>query len=100
MPCPQRPTWRRVRTDRQEVFELIRDLLADILEIEPCSISESSSFAEDLDADSLALIELVEAWRRSSGSGRWGSASRTRTSRTSVPCVTPSTTWSPNSGGA
>ena len=27
----------------------------------PCAISESSSFAEDLDADSLALIELVEA---------------------------------------
>jgi acyl carrier protein len=46
---------------RREVFELIRDQLADILEIEPGSISESSSFAEDLDADSLALIELVEA---------------------------------------
>jgi acyl carrier protein len=40
---------------------MIRDLLADILEIEPGSISESSSFAEDLNADSLALIELVEA---------------------------------------
>jgi len=47
--------------DRQQVFELIRDQLADILEIEPGSINESSSFAEDLDADSLALIELVEA---------------------------------------
>ena len=47
--------------DRQQVFELVRDQLADILEIEPTSITESSSFAEDLDADSLALIELVEA---------------------------------------
>jgi len=47
--------------DRQEVFELIRDQLSDILEIEPSAIGESSSFAEDLDADSLALIELVEA---------------------------------------
>jgi len=47
--------------DRQQVFELIRDLLADILEIDPAGISESSSFAEDLNADSLALIELVEA---------------------------------------
>ena len=46
---------------RPEVFELIRDQLADILEIEPGTITESSSFAEDLDADSLALIELVEA---------------------------------------
>ena len=47
--------------DRRQVFELVRDQLADILEIEPATISESSSFAEDLDADSLALIELVEA---------------------------------------
>jgi acyl carrier protein len=47
--------------DRQQVFELVRDQLADILEVEPSTIRESSSFAEDLDADSLALIELVEA---------------------------------------
>ena len=46
---------------RQQVFELIRDRLADILEIEPATITESSSFTDDLDADSLALIELVEA---------------------------------------
>ncbi|HEX7460026.1 MAG TPA: acyl carrier protein [Acidimicrobiales bacterium] len=46
--------------DRQAILELIRELLADILEIEPSTVSESSSFAEDLDADSLALIELVE----------------------------------------
>jgi len=47
--------------NRQQVFELVCDELADILEIEPATISESSSFAEDLGADSLALIELVEA---------------------------------------
>jgi acyl carrier protein len=47
--------------DRQQVFELVRDRLADILEIDPESISESASFSDDLDADSLALIELVEA---------------------------------------
>ena len=47
--------------DRQAVFALIRDRLADILEIEPDKITESASFADDLDADSLALIELVEA---------------------------------------
>ena len=46
---------------RQEVFELIRDQLADILEIEPGAVTEGASFAEDLDADSLALIELVDA---------------------------------------
>ena len=46
--------------DRSEIFDLIRDQLADILEADPDGISESSSFADDLDADSLALIELVE----------------------------------------
>jgi acyl carrier protein len=47
--------------DRQQVFELIRDRLADILEVEPGTINEGDSFTDDLDADSLALIELVEA---------------------------------------
>lgn len=47
--------------DRQAVFELIRDRLSDILEIDPGTISEGCSFSDDLDADSLALIELVEA---------------------------------------
>jgi acyl carrier protein len=47
--------------DRNGVFELIRDQLADILETDPSSITEGASFVEDLDADSLALIELVEA---------------------------------------
>ena len=51
----------RAPLDRQEVFELIRDRLADILEIDPGKISESASFSDDLGADSLALIELVEA---------------------------------------
>jgi acyl carrier protein len=45
---------------RQEVFELVRDRLADILEIEPGGIKEGDAFADDLGADSLALIELVE----------------------------------------
>ena len=47
--------------DRAAVLELVRTQLAEILEIEPAAISESSSFADDLNADSLALIELVEA---------------------------------------
>ncbi len=46
---------------RDEVLTLIRDRLADILEIDPDSIKEGDSFVDDLDADSLALIELVEA---------------------------------------
>lgn len=46
---------------RDEVVGIVRDRLAEILEIEPGDINEGDSFSEDLDADSLALIELVEA---------------------------------------
>ena len=46
---------------RDEVLELVRSQLSEILEIDISEISESSSFADDLNADSLALIELVEA---------------------------------------
>ena len=47
--------------DRQEIVDLVRDRLADILEVDPSTIHEGDSFADDLEADSLALIELVEA---------------------------------------
>jgi acyl carrier protein len=47
--------------DRQGVLELVKAALADILEIEPSAITEGASFGDDLGADSLALIELVEA---------------------------------------
>ena len=47
--------------DRNAIFEIVRDRLADILEIDPSTVSEGQSFVDDLDADSLALIELVEA---------------------------------------
>jgi acyl carrier protein len=46
---------------RLDVVTLVCDRLADILEIEPDQINEGDSFADDLEADSLALIELVEA---------------------------------------
>ncbi len=45
---------------RDEILQIVRDRLADILEIEPSSVNEGDSFVDDLDADSLALIELVE----------------------------------------
>jgi acyl carrier protein len=45
---------------RAEVLALVQDRLADILEIEPGQVAEGDSFQDDLEADSLALIELVE----------------------------------------
>ena len=47
--------------DRAEILQMIREQLADILELDdPSKIAESASFVEDLGADSLVLIELVE----------------------------------------
>jgi acyl carrier protein len=43
-----------------EVLTLVRERLAEILEIDEALVVREARFAEDLDADSLALIELVE----------------------------------------
>ncbi|MGA3218971.1 MAG: acyl carrier protein [Acidimicrobiales bacterium] len=51
---------------RPQVLELVRGSLADILEVSPGDIAEGASFG-DLGADSLALIELVEALEKDLG---------------------------------
>jgi acyl carrier protein len=43
-----------------EVLALVREHLSEILDIDEDRIRRDSRFADDLDADSLALIELVE----------------------------------------
>lgn len=58
--------------DRPAVLTIVRDRLADILEIEPTAIAEGASFVDDLDADSLALIELVEALEEEIGRTKAG----------------------------
>jgi acyl carrier protein len=45
--------------NRGEVFELVRDHLAEELEIDAAGIAEGTRFKQDLDADSLDLYELV-----------------------------------------
>jgi len=44
---------------REEVLTLVRNHLAEELELDPGKIDETSRFKEDLDADSLDLYELV-----------------------------------------
>ena len=44
-----------------EILGLIRERLSEILEIDEATITRDATFADDLGADSLALIELVEA---------------------------------------
>ena len=45
--------------NRDEIFERIRAHLADELEVDPARIAEDTRFKEDLQADSLHLVELT-----------------------------------------
>ncbi len=59
MPAETHSTHEPVGPD--EVFAVVRTHLGEILEIDDDAITLDASFADDLNADSLALIELVEA---------------------------------------
>ena len=45
---------------REQVFVLIRDHLADELDLDATAIAEGTRFKEDLEADSLDLYTLVQ----------------------------------------
>ena len=45
--------------NREEVLERIRAHLAEELEVDPGVLTENTRFKEDLEADSLDLVELV-----------------------------------------
>ena len=44
---------------REEIFEQVKGVLVEQLGIEESEITEEASFQEDLDADSLDLVELI-----------------------------------------
>ena len=44
---------------REEVFEQVKNVLTEQLGVEESEITEEASFQEDLDADSLDLVELI-----------------------------------------
>jgi acyl carrier protein len=44
-----------------ELFERVRDIIAEKLDVKPEEITMESSFADDLEADSITLFELVMA---------------------------------------
>jgi acyl carrier protein len=48
----------------EEVYELLVERLAAVLGVDPAEIDASSRFDEDLHADSLDLVEVVEAVER------------------------------------
>ncbi|MEE8363915.1 MAG: acyl carrier protein [Dehalococcoidia bacterium] len=43
------------------VFERVRDIAADKLSVDPDDVKPESSFTEDLEADSLDVVELIMA---------------------------------------
>ena len=45
--------------DRGDALVAIREVAVEILSVEPDAVVETARFAEDLDADSLDLVELV-----------------------------------------
>ena len=49
----------------EEIFQTMRDLVAEQFAMDPAEITMETSFEEDLGADSVDLVELVMAiWAR------------------------------------
>ena len=48
------------RTTREQVLATIQSAVSTVLAVDPASVSVASRFAEDLQADSLALVEIVD----------------------------------------
>ena len=45
--------------DREKVVEEVRAILVEQLGVDPSEVTEQASFQEDLNADSLDLVELI-----------------------------------------
>ena len=56
---PPTTTWGDMAASREEVFERVKEVLTEQLGVEDDQITEEASFQEDLDADSLDLVELI-----------------------------------------
>lgn len=48
-------------------FEWVRSRFAEVLEVEPAEVQPDSRFADDLDADSIDLIEVVNGAEKEFG---------------------------------
>ena len=47
--------------DRREAFNTFQDCVAEVLDIEPAEVRADARWREDLDADSLAVVEITLA---------------------------------------
>ena len=47
--------------DRAEAFAILKEAAVEVLAVDPSAVTEDARFKEDLDADSLDLVEFVMA---------------------------------------
>ena len=47
--------------DRAEAFNILKEAAVEVLAVDPSAVTEEARFKEDLDADSLDLVEFVMA---------------------------------------
>jgi acyl carrier protein len=47
--------------DRAEAFDILKEAAVEVLAVDPSAVTEEARFKEDLDADSLDLVEFVMA---------------------------------------
>jgi acyl carrier protein len=79
--------------DAPEVERIVREQLAEILEVEPDVVTPDARLRDDLDADDYALLELVEAVEGELGERMVGlkiddeDVAEWRTVRDAVDCV-------------
>jgi acyl carrier protein len=51
-----------------DVFSQVKDIVVELLDVEPEKVTADASFKEDLEADSLDLVELLMAFEDQFGS--------------------------------
>lgn len=53
--------------DREEIFEKVKAIIVDQLGVDEDKVTMAASFREDLEADSLDLVELIMAFEEEFG---------------------------------
>jgi acyl carrier protein len=87
--------------DRQDVLDKIADAAVEVLKVERELVTEDASFKDDLDADSLDLVEFVMAVEDTFGiSVPEDQLQSITTVRAAVSYVVDTATWPPAPAGS
>jgi len=57
----------KAATSQPELLKQLRDIVTDVLELEPGELTETSHFVNDHDADSLMAIDIIARIEREMG---------------------------------